>query len=41
MKQGFQLALDQVKILCLDVDISAADITKEIVDGQLVEMTDD
>ncbi|QCD81526.1 Growth arrest-specific protein 8 [Vigna unguiculata] len=39
LKEGFQLALDQVKILHPDVDISAADITKEIVDGQLVELS--
>lgn len=32
-KQGFQLALDQVKILCPTVDVSEADITKKVVDG--------
>jgi len=39
LKEGFQLALDQVKILHADIDVSAADITKEIVDGQLVELS--
>ncbi|QCD97099.1 hypothetical protein DEO72_LG6g1809 [Vigna unguiculata] len=33
LKQGFQLALDQVKVLCPEADISSADITKEVVDG--------
>jgi len=41
LNQGFQLALNQIKVLCLDADISGADITKEVVDGQLVEITDD
>jgi len=41
LNQGFQLALNQIKVLCPDVDISGADITKEVVDGQLVEITDD
>ncbi|XP_027905723.1 uncharacterized protein LOC114165294 [Vigna unguiculata] len=41
LNQGFQLALNQVKILCPEADISGADITKEVVDGQLVEITDD
>lgn len=36
LKEGFQLVLDQVKILHPDVDVSGADITKEIVDGLLV-----
>jgi len=39
LKEGFQLALDQVKVLHPDIDISAADITKEIVDGQLIELS--
>ncbi|QCD97578.1 Growth arrest-specific protein 8 [Vigna unguiculata] len=39
LKEGFQLALDQVKILHPDIDISSADITKEIVDGQLIELS--
>jgi len=38
MKEGFQLALDQVKILHPDFDVSAADITKEIVEGKLVDL---
>ncbi|QCD97262.1 hypothetical protein DEO72_LG6g1972 [Vigna unguiculata] len=37
---GFQLALDQVRVLCPDVNLSPADISKSVVDGQLVE-TDD
>ncbi|QCD84014.1 hypothetical protein DEO72_LG2g4364 [Vigna unguiculata] len=41
LTQGFQMALDQVKVLCPDVDISGADITKEIVDGKLVEVADE
>jgi len=41
LKQGFQLALDQIKVLCNNVDISGADITKEVVDGQLVDIADE
>ncbi|QCD89513.1 hypothetical protein DEO72_LG4g459 [Vigna unguiculata] len=40
LNMGFQLALDQVCILCPDADLSQADISKSIIDGQLVE-TDD
>jgi len=40
LNMGFQLALDQVRVLCPDVDLSPADISKSIIDGQLVE-TDD
>ncbi|QCE16902.1 hypothetical protein DEO72_LG11g3921 [Vigna unguiculata] len=41
LNQGFQLALDQVKILCPDADISLASITKEVIEGQLVEIGDE
>jgi len=41
LNQGFQLALNQIKVLYPDANISGADITKEVVDGQLVEITDD
>jgi len=40
LNMGFQLALDQVCVLCPDADLSPADISKSVVDGQLVE-TDD
>jgi len=41
LNQGFQLALDQVKVLYPDTDISNANITKEVVDGQLIEIADE
>jgi len=40
LKQGFQLALDQVKVLYPDFDVSKADITKEVVEGHLVDIPD-
>ncbi|QCD87434.1 hypothetical protein DEO72_LG3g1970 [Vigna unguiculata] len=40
LNMGFQLALNQVRILCPDADLSQAYISKSVVDGQLVE-TDD
>ena len=40
LNMGFQLALDQVRVLCPDADLSPADISKSVVNRQLVE-TDD
>ncbi|QCD95914.1 hypothetical protein DEO72_LG6g612 [Vigna unguiculata] len=40
LNMGFQLALDQVRVLCSDADLSPADISKSVVNGELVE-TDD
>ncbi|QCD90311.1 hypothetical protein DEO72_LG4g1266 [Vigna unguiculata] len=40
LNMGFQLALDQVRVLYPDVDLSPADISKSVVNGQLVD-TDD
>ena len=40
LNMGFQLALDQVRVLHPDVDLSAADISKAVVDGQLVDIDD-
>jgi len=37
---GFQLALDQVRVLCPDVDLSPTDISKFVVNGQLVDADD-
>jgi len=37
---SFQLALDQIRLLCPDADLSQADISKSIVDGKLVEAED-
>ncbi|QCD86617.1 hypothetical protein DEO72_LG3g1141 [Vigna unguiculata] len=37
LNMGFQLALDQVRMLIPDADLSQADISKTIVDGQLIE----
>ena len=40
LNMGFQLALDQVRVLHPDADLSAADISKAVVDGQLVDIDD-
>jgi len=40
LNMGFQLALEQVRVLYPDVDLSAADISKTVVDGQLVDIDD-
>jgi len=37
---GFQLALNQARVACLNVDLSLVDISKTMVDGQLVEIED-
>jgi len=38
LNMGFQLALDQVHVLHSEVDLSQADISKSVVDGQLVDV---
>ena len=40
LNMGFQLALDQVRVLCPDADLSPTDISKSVVNGQLVEADD-
>jgi len=40
LNMGFQLALEQVRVLYPDADLSPADISKSVVNGQLVD-TDD
>ncbi|QCE06637.1 hypothetical protein DEO72_LG9g1651 [Vigna unguiculata] len=40
LNMGFQLALEQVRVLYPDADLSAADISKTVVDGQLVDIDD-
>ncbi|QCD90053.1 hypothetical protein DEO72_LG4g1005 [Vigna unguiculata] len=40
LNMGFQLALDQVRVLCPDADLSPADISKSVVNGQLVKVDD-
>ncbi|QCE11175.1 hypothetical protein DEO72_LG10g2408 [Vigna unguiculata] len=37
LNMGFQLALDQVRIFYPEADLSQADVSKSIIDGQLVE----
>ena len=40
LNMGFQLALDQVRVLYPDADLSLADISKSVVNGQLVDADD-
>jgi len=40
LNMGFQLALEQVRVLHPDADLSAADISKAVVDGQLIDIDD-
>jgi len=40
LNMRFQLALEQVRVLYPDADLSPADISKSVIDGQLVD-TDD
>jgi len=40
LNMGFQLALEQVRVLYPDADLSPADISKTVVDGQLVDIDD-
>jgi len=40
LNMGFQLALDQVCVLCPDADLSPTDISKSVVNGQLVDADD-
>ncbi|QCE14202.1 hypothetical protein DEO72_LG11g1201 [Vigna unguiculata] len=40
LNMGFQLALEQVRVLYLDTDLSPVDISKSVVDGQLVDTND-
>ena len=40
LNMGFQLALDQVRVLYPDADLSPADISKSVVNGQLVDADD-
>ena len=40
LNMGFQLALEQVRVLYPDADLSPANISKTVVDGQLVDIDD-
>ncbi|QCD87659.1 hypothetical protein DEO72_LG3g2198 [Vigna unguiculata] len=40
LNMGFQLALDQVHVLYPDADLSSANISKSVVNGQLVDIDD-